>query len=131
MLAYINATLFEGMTKKEAYLTHINSTLSHPHQAVLALEKKPEFRELYDHIMEDDNARLQAKANKIKLKYASLIEKNIDTASAILDEVEDGELQDKAVAVRLVNETVGAMAIVSGTSQPTAPGKLDKSGVVS
>lgn len=130
MLAYINGIVLEGLTKKGSYQKYVNDTLSQPQQAVIALEKKPEFQELYRVIMEDDAMQLAAKAKKVQLDYVKLIEKNIGTAARILDDVADKEITDRAIAVRLVNETVGAMGVVTGTSSPNAPGKLDKGSVV-
>jgi len=100
------------------------------------MEKKKEYQDLFATISTDENYKFQMRAQTVKGKYLGLIEKNIDTADKILDEVSTDEstLKDKATAVRLVNETVGALAVISGGAPPVgqsgAP-KLDKSGVIS
>ena len=129
MVAYATDIVFNGSTKKDAYLRNVKE-VNQVHIAIARMEKTEEYQSLLASIMGDDAAKLAAKVRRVQDKYVGLMEKNIDTASGILDNVADGELKDKAIAVRLVNETVGAMGVVTGASQPQAPGQLNKAGAV-
>ena len=129
MVAYATDIVFNGSTKKDSYLRNIKE-VNQVHIAIARMEKTEEYQSLLASIMGDDAAKLVAKVRRVQDKYVGLMEKNIDTASGILDNVADGELKDKAIAVRLVNETVGAMGVVTGASQPQAPGQLNKAGAV-
>ena len=129
MVAYATDIVFNGSTKKDSYLRNIKD-VNQVHIAIARMEKTEEYQSLLASIMGDDAAKLAAKVKRVQDKYVGLMEKNIDTASSVLDGVKDGELKDKAIAVRLVNETVGAMAVVTGATQPQAPGQLNKAGAV-
>lgn len=135
MLAYIEATLLHGYTKKDAYLEFIDPASKNPTVMFSLMEKKKEFKDLYAVIYSDDQAQIMAKANTVRLKYVKLMEQNIDLMSEVMTEAKktDG-LREKATAVRLANETISAMAIVSGNGQP-ADGrkqpKLDAGGIIS
>jgi len=129
MVAYATDIVFNGSTKKDSYLRNVKD-VNQVHIAIARMEKTEEYQSLLASIMGDDAAKLAAKVRRVQDKYVGLMEKNIDTASSVLDGVKDGELKDKAVAVRLVNETVGAMAVVTGATQPQAPGQLNKAGAV-
>lgn len=134
MLGYINDVLLNGYTKKDAYLKNINGDIKQPSLAVVNMEKRKDFQEIYQSIISDDQLQMNGKIKKVQSKYVDLIEKNLDTAAGILDEVAktsgEDSLKNKAIAVRLVNETVGAMGIVQGPAQATPPGKLNKAGAV-
>jgi len=129
MVAYATDIVFNGSTKKDSYLRNVKD-VNQVHIAIARMEKTEEYQSLLASIMGDDAAKLAAKVKRVQDKYVGLMEKNIDTASSVLDGVKDGELKDKAIAVRLVNETVGAMAVVTGATQPQAPGQLNKAGAV-
>ena len=129
MVAYATDIVFNGSTKKDSYLRNVKD-VNQVHIAIARMEKTEEYQSLLASIMGDDAAKLAAKVRRVQDKYVGLMEKNIDTASSVLDGVKDGELKDKAIAVRLVNETVGAMAVVTGATQPQAPGQLNKAGAV-
>jgi len=129
MVAYATDIVFNGLTKKDSYLRNVKD-VNQVHIAIARMEKTEEYQSLLASIMGDDAAKLAAKVKRVQDKYVGLMEKNIDTASSVLDGVKDGELKDKAIAVRLVNETVGAMAVVTGATQPQAPGQLNKAGAV-
>lgn len=130
MLAYIEATLIGKSTKKDAYLKHVNPDIKQANLAVARMEKLPEYQELYSTIATDDNLKMQTDVQRVQRKYVNLIEKNIDTMNGILDDVKNAEVKDKAVAVRLANETVGAMSIVDGPKGPQHPGTLNKAAAV-
>lgn len=129
MVAYATDIVFNGSTKKDSYLRNVKD-VNQVHIAIARMEKTEEYQSLLASIMGDDAAKLAAKVKRVQDKYVGLMEKNIDTASSVLDGVKDGELKDKAIAVRLVNETVGAMGVVTGASQPQSPGQLNKAGAV-
>jgi hypothetical protein len=135
VLQYIEATLVHGYTKKDAYLAFIDSDCKAPHQAIARLEKNKEYQDILAVITSDENYKFQIRAQRVKGKFLGLVEKNIDTADQVLDDVKNSEdVKSKAVAVRLVNETIQAMSVISGGAPPVGqPGnpKLDKSGVVS
>lgn len=129
MVAYATDVVMNGATKKDAYLRNVKD-VNQVHIAIARMEKTDEYQSILSSIMGDDAAKLATKVRRVQDKYVGLIEKNIDTASKILDKVADGEVKDQAIAVRLVNETVGAMGVVTGTAQPQAPGQLNKAGAV-
>lgn len=134
MVAYAEAVLIKGYTKKAAYQEYVDDQVKDPKKAFMAMEKKKEFQEIWQTIAGDANAILQADITRVRTKYANLVEQNIDMASDILDDMKDNKetFKNKAAAVRLVNETISAMAIVSGgTPAPEAPRRIDHSGVVS
>lgn len=125
IVAYIQATLFQGKTKADAYREFINPDIKNVTNAVYALEKRSEFVAVYQTLNSDGNLELQEMALRLKKKYGKMIERNIDTATELLDEAETNK--DKATAVRLVNETVGAMAVIQGPGQsPSDRSKLNR-----
>jgi len=128
--AYIEAVLFKKSTKKAAYLEHINPNISNVPQAISVLEKRTDFKDMYGVLNSDLNLQSQESMLRIQSKYAKMVEKNIDVATDVLDQANDQK--QKSSAVRLVNETVGALAIISGNSNPEDknPKKLDKSGII-
>lgn len=130
IIGYVQDVVTNGYTKKDAFQKNIDNSIVDVTKAVIRLEKSEDFQAVYGVIMDDDTMRLNKKVKVIQGKYADLIEKNIDTASAILDKVKGGEVKDQAIAVRLVNETVGAMAIVNGPAQAQQPGSLNKANAV-
>jgi hypothetical protein len=133
MLQYIEATLMHGYSKKDAYLNFIDGTNKNPVAAANRLEKKQEYRDIYATVSTDENHQFQIRAQKVRGKFLKLVEKNIDTVDGVLEDVQAENLQSKATAVRLVNETVQAMSVVSGGApeqRSNAP-RLDKSGVIS
>lgn len=134
VLDYIEAILVHSYSKKDAYLAFIDPECKNPHAAIARMEKRKEYQEIYAVVTSDENYKFLAKAQRVKSKFLNLVEKNIDTADKVLDDVKSSDVRSKATAVRLVNETVQAMAVVSGAggvaTQPGAP-KLDKSGVIS
>lgn len=135
MIAYIEATLVRGYTKKAAYQEFVDRDVKDPQQAVLRMEKKKEFKDLYQSIYTDDNMRLQLRMNQVKGKFVAVVEKNIDVLDEALELVkgDKGTTREKATVVRLANETIQAMSVVSGAGSAQAPGapKIDRSGVVS
>lgn len=133
ILEYIQATLTQGYNKKDAYLAFIDSDIKNVHSAINRLEKSKEYQEIYAVIVSDENYQFQMRTQKVKGKYLNLLEKNIDTADSILDDAKGEDLQTRGAAVRLANETLQALAVVSGGPPPTGqPGhpRLDKSGVI-
>lgn len=136
ILAYIECVLIGGSTKKEAYLTCIDSTCQNPSAAVVTLEKSKEYQDIHAVISTDENYKFQARVMAVRGKFIGLVEKNIDMAAKVLDEAGNtGDLVKKGAAVRLANETVQAMASASGAaaapSTPGGVGKIDKRGVIS
>lgn len=131
IVAYIEAVLFQGYTKKDAYLSHVNKDISNVHQAISALEKREDFQEVYRVLNSDGNLEVREAALRMKKKYANLIEKNIDKATDVLDEAET--IKEKAAAVRLVNETVGALAPITNPGSAGVgdqPTKLKRGSVI-
>lgn len=134
-LLYIQAILIQGYTKKDAYLAHINPDERNPFAKIKTMESKKEYQDLLAVVRSDDNFRIDIKAQEVRGKYLGLIEQNIDTAAEMLTEVKkDSDIKMKGQVVRLVNETITALAVVSGGTPAKQPGnvpKLDRSGVVS
>lgn len=129
MVNYIRATLIGGMSKRAAYSAHINFSIKDVDGAIMRLEKRDDFIELYQTIVEADQSHGARLAMRVKAKYMSMTEKNIDVATSLLEDAESAE--EKAKAVRLANETFGAMAIIGvANPQDNTPLKLDKTGVV-
>lgn len=135
VLQYIEAILVHAYTKKDAYLAFIDSDCKAPHQAIARMENNKEYQDILAVIASDENYKFQIRTQRVRGKFLGLVEKNIDTADQVLEDVKDSEnVKDKAVAVRLVNETIQAMSVISGGTPPAGqPGnpKIDKSGVVS
>jgi hypothetical protein len=134
VLQYIEAVLVNGYTKKDAFQAFIDSEVKNPHQAIAKMESKKEYQELYAVITSDENYKFQIQAQRVRGKYLNFIEKNIDTADQMLDDAKKEDLRTRAAVVRLSNETIQAMAVVSGGPQPPQqPGtmRLDRSSVVS
>ena len=130
ILLYAEDALLNGLTKKESYQKNINADLTQIGHAVIRLEKSQEYLDIRDSLMSDDSLRLRKKAIEIRGKYAKLIETNIDTMQSVLEGVVAGEIADKAIAVRLANETIGAMSMVDAPQQVNQPGSIDKSSAV-
>lgn len=135
IIAYVHDILLQGMTKKDSYQKNINNSISNVHRSIGALERTQTFKDIYASIITDDNLRMKEKVAKVKSKYLGLIELNIDTMTNVLKEAAKSEgensLKDKAIAVRLANETVGAMAIVDGPNNAQPVGALKKDHLVS
>lgn len=132
ILSYITDNIIGGLTKKDSYLKNINADIKDTNKAIQRLEKTDNFQMIYQSVVNDDSLKLQIKVKKVQSKYVELMDKNLDTAIDVLDAVKGtkGSITEKAVAVRLVNETIGAMAIVNGPTQAQKPGELDRSGVI-
>lgn len=125
MVAYIEAILMKGYTKKDAFLEFIDPEAKDVHSRINTMENRAEFYEIYKTLNSDSNLQIQETINRVKKKYAALVEKNIDKATEVLDQTET--IKDKATAIRLVNETVGALSIMSGNTTPDKqPRKLDR-----
>lgn len=133
VLQYIEGWLVRGLSKKEAYSTYIDGTVKDVGGAIARLERRKEYQDIYVVVMGDENYKLQERAKRVRGKYLGLIEKNIDTADGLLDDVKEGETRDKATAVRLVNETIQAMAVVANPTSPQGGGteSINKAGVIS
>jgi len=131
ILSYIEATLTGGLTKKDAYLTHVDDKVKNPTAAVARLERSKEFQDIYHTLITDENYKFQESAQRVRSKYLGLIEKNIDTAGSMLDGADT--TSEKAKAVRLTNETIQAMAIVANPTPADREGSkpINKSGVIS
>lgn len=129
ILAYIVDQIVSGLDKKSSYLKNINE-VSKVHIAISRLEKSQQYEEVYASVMNDNNMLLKAKAQKARLQYVNLINKNLDLAESVVDSVKEGTVKDKGIAIRLMNETIGAMSIVDGPTQAQAPGALNKGSVV-
>lgn len=134
-LKYIEATLLGGMTKKDAYLAHINPNVKNPNQAITVMENKKDFIDLYQMVFSDDVLKIQHAAKRVQSKYVNLMEKNIDTAVVVLEEVNKKEstMSEKVIGIKLVNETLSAMSVVVNSG--IAPGdqarpKLNRGSVV-
>lgn len=129
MVNYIQSTLMGGMNKATAYKAHIDPLVKDVYGAISRLEKRNEFVEMHQSIVDSDKNAANKLALRVKSKYLSMAEKNLDVASDLLDKANSDE--SKAKAVRLANETFGAMSII-GVAQPqeNTPLKLDKSSVV-
>lgn len=131
IIAYIQDILFRGKTKTQSYKDNINDEIKDVFPAIKSLENREDFKAIYNVLDSDGNLAAQTTALKVRNKYIKLIEKNLDTAAEVLDEAET--IKDKATAVRLVNETVGALApIASGSPEGHAGGggKLKRGGAV-
>lgn len=134
VLQYIEATLVHGYTKKDAYLAFIDSECKAPHAAISRMEKKKDYQDILTVVTSDENYKFQIRTQRVRGKFLGLVEDNIDTATQVLKDVKKEDTKTKAVAVRLVNETIQAMSVISGGTPPAGqPGtpKLDKSGVIS
>lgn len=135
IIAYIHDILLQGSTKKDSYQKNINGSISNVHRSIGALERTQTFKDIYSSIITDNNLRMKEKVGKVKSKYLDLIELNIDTMTNVLKEAGkttgEDSLKNKAIAVRLANETVGAMSIVDGPQNAQPPGALKKDHLVS
>lgn len=131
IIAYIEDVLFRNKTKKASYQDNINPDIKNVHAAIRTLEGREDFKAIYTVLNSDGQLQLQETALRVRNKYAKLVEKNIDTATDVLESSES--IKDKATAVRLVNETIGALAPVSGAQH--APdnqggGKLNRGSAI-
>lgn len=128
LVQYIQATVVGGVGKKVAYTSFINPLERHPSQAAHQLESRNEYHELKQTIIDNDDIVLKKTSTRLRSKYASMVERNIEVATSMLDEAEDNK--EKSQAVRLVNETVQALAVIGGTSEPVRQNIIDKGSAV-
>ena len=130
MLSYIQATLMGGMKKAVAYKAFIDPLIGHVYPAINRLENRDDFHELMQNIIDTDDLAAKKSISRVRNKYLTMTEKALDKASELLDESgEEGKSSaDKAQAVRLANETFGAMAIIGASSPNTgnSQGAIDK-----
>lgn len=131
IVSYIDATLTRGENKIEAYKKHINPNIRSASSAIKRFEQSPDYIALMESLSIDNDQQLNIKVAKVRSKYVNLIEKNIDAMGDIIDSTEGMEINEKAKAVRLANETITAMQIVDGPKEPGNPaGKLNRGGAV-
>ena len=129
MIEYIQAVLVGGISKKKAYLEFIDPNSKDAAAAVNRMEKRPDFIKLHASIKADDALQMEKSVSRVKLKYVKLIEKNMDTMSDVLDNAED--MKEKAIAVRLANETITAMGIIDRPTESTSgQPALNRGGVI-
>lgn len=134
ILDYIEGVLLKGYTKQDAYLAFIDEKAKNPRQSMAAMERTKEFQDLHATIMSDDNMIIASRITRIQGKFTSLVEKNIDTMGSMLDDVAKGNRKDRAATVRLANETISAMAVISnsGVTPANEPRKkIDAGGIIS
>lgn len=135
VIKYIEATLFGGMTKKDAYMEYINPDIKNVHGAITTMENKKEFKDLYQALFSDDALKAQHTIQRVRNKFAGLVENNIDATSKILQDVmqdDKASQRSKSGAVRLANETISAMAVIQGATPVEQDGnkKLNRGSVV-
>lgn len=115
IVKYIEAILVGGFSKRQAYRDNINADIKNIDQAISVLERKAEFKALYETVLRDHNTRITSSIEAVKASYVDLIGTNIKVAKEVLEEAEDNT--EKARAVRLANETISSMAIINSNSQ--------------
>lgn len=120
IISYIEACLTKGYTKKAAYIQFVNPDASPKsvHSLIRSFEKGKDFQEIQKVLMEDDNLQLAVRMADVRRKFVGMVDRTIDTMGEIFDEAKDSK--EKAKAVRLANETVTALAVVSGNGGDTA-----------
>lgn len=131
---YIQAVSFKGYTKKAAYIQYIDPQCNtkNVHSLIASMEKKTEFTELAAVVLSDSSLQLQNDIARVRSKYVKLVEVNIDNMTQVLKDTQGKEIKERATAIRLANETVTAMGVVSGNATPNGnnPQEIDPSALI-
>lgn len=137
IISYAEDVILRGKSKAESYRSNIDANEKNLHYQISLLERRKDFKAVAEVLTQDNDRMLMEQAMEVRKKYLSLMGKNIDSASRLLDKAEKADKQEDtakntAMAVRLVNETITAMAAVGGAPMTASNStqQLDPSGIV-